>query len=406
MGRVKEAMIEAETTGFSDWHSGEKYVCSELFDDDNIKQFIKGNGVIGNCDYCGKKTKVVDVVNLARWFHEKITQYFCPLQDDNLPLAKTIYEEDGENIPGFQQIGIFATRDRAISYDSAEELLNDFISSKNFDVIKDIANCFVYDDWVNKDSFWLREDEILSICWEKFSNHVKLTKGDLPKITSKDIDDFIHDGIVSASMGLEEISSTLSKCDCYKTIKPYTTIYRCRNIKNKNEIKDQFMDMTSPPAKYAAANRMSPKGESMFYGAYNKDVCLKEAISGGTPLQALAKFRTKKEISVLDLTDLPSLSIWADYDYWAMSFLYEFRKKISENYDVYSSSRKEIEYIPTQAFTAHIRGLKYPLTGDPIEGIIYYSSKIKNEKNIVLFCDAAKSKAFVELDGNIEFLKP
>ena len=81
MGRVKEAMIEAETTRFSDWHSGEKYVCSELFDDDNIKQFIKGNGVIGNCDYCGKKTKVVDVVNLARWFHEKITQYFCPLQE-------------------------------------------------------------------------------------------------------------------------------------------------------------------------------------------------------------------------------------------------------------------------------------------------------------------------------------
>lgn len=402
MGRVKNEWIESqeysERTGLvSGIMRGEKYVCADLSDDPYVHDYILQHGRDGVCSYSGRHSKVIDIVDLAEWVIGKIKQYFHNPDEDGLYLGKSFYDDDEEVIPGWQRINGYVTRKAAEYYDSTASLLYEYGFSNRDDLTDDISGLIANNQWINIDSFDLREDEQLLLHWNRFAEKVKVQKGYTPTNMKTYIQAVADIGEQPFDMVLDDIRCAIMACRLLRTIPCHTHVYRCRNIKDKTECQT-FEQITSAPSDFAFANRMSAAGDSMFYAAFIPEVSLVEAVDKLKPIKALGEFSTKKDLLVVDLTGLPHPSLWGDYDYLSMKFLHDFSMKVSENFDDYTDKQKETEYIPTQVFTNSIRKMKDSTTGIPIDGIVYYSSKIKGEKNVVIFCNQEESKKFVCLN--------
>lgn len=396
MGRAKEMWIDSqmysERTGLvAGVEKGKKYVCADLFNDRYVQDYILQHGNDGLCSYSDKHGKVVDIVDLAEWVVGKIKLYFRNPDDDGLYLANSFYDDDKEEIPGYQRVNGYVTSAYAEHYTDTAILLWQYGFSSHPELIDDIGSLITNQQWINIDSFDLKENERMLLYWNRFAEEVKRKKGYIPtdmKTYAKAVSEI---GEMPFDMIMEDIKNAIIDCKLLTEIPCGTSVYRCRNIMNEKDCRS-FEQITSAPSEYAFANRMSVAGDSMFYAAFNPDVSLAEAVDKSKPIKALGEFTIQKDIRVINLTDLSQPSLWGDYNYASMKFLHDFSSKISENFDDYTDSQKEIEYIPTQVFTDCIRNME-----TPIEGLVYYSSKIKGEKNVVLFCNQEKSKEFVSL---------
>lgn len=392
MGRFKELMIEEEErslrTGLSyHFEKGEKFASADLSDDIYVQEYITTNGFTGTCSYTGIKTKVIDIVELSEWVVEKIRKYFRNPDDDNLYIESTFFDKDEENEEDSPIIKIdgYVTSRNALHFDETEKLLYYFDFSNNSQLIEDIANNIYNTRWINIDSCSPRKDQELNYYWDYFAKKVKETKVYLPSSVIEIKAMLDGTGEQPYDMILDDIAYILIENNCFTTLTTGMKLFRCRNINDRSEIKDAFKDMTSAPKEYAYANRMSKAGDSMFYGAFSKEVCLREAVDHNKPLQVLAKFECIQNINLVDLTKLPSPSLWGKYDMWGSYFLHLFTQKISENFETYSKTERETSYIPSQVFTDYIRRMKHPVTDQQLNGLIYYSSKIKGQQNVVLF---------------------
>lgn len=393
MGRAKERMMEEEqfmaVTGIMPDMDGKKFVCADHFDDSSIRGFIIKRGSKGVCSYCGKETVVVDVSDLAKWCHERINKYFCNPDDDALPLASSYrFDSDDKDLPtGTKELGPYLIGEDTLTFDSTEELLYNFDLTDNSDLLQDIAECFANNLWCYRDAVMLPKDDELSFSWCSFSDLVKHKRRFTFFFSA-------HFNIAERGVNgiLSELNSIIIQAGIIKKVEKGTELFRCRNLNLKSEIKDTFKDMTSPPKEYVAQCRMSPAGIPMFYGAFEKDVAEKEAIGEKEPVVAVARFKATRDLNVVDLTNIPSASIWSDFDYESIAFLREFSSLVSQPVD-----KKAIhyEYIPTQVFTDYIRYMLRTSDKEPIDGVIYESCKCRGEKNIVLFCDQEESSTFV-----------
>ena len=56
-----------------------------------------------------------------------------------------------------------------------------------------------------------------------------------------------------------------------------------------------------------------------------------------------------------------------------------------------------MKYISTQIFTEFLRFMFKTDGGTSVDGLIYGSAKVRDEKNLVLFCSNAQSKDYVSL---------
>jgi len=196
------------------------------------------------------------------------------------------------------------------------------------------------------------------------------------------------------------------------------TLYRCRDFSNQQErfcIKNcdsvidcwckqgrgkiiryhccdgnvvKFDDLTSPPSSFAKANRWSPSGISMFYGADDLTTAKKEI--GNPSFCVYGVFSSKSAIKLLDLSTIP-----ADIDFWSkdwenLKMLDSFEKELSKPI---SEKDADTAYLPTQAFAEYIR---YSETLN-VKGIIYRSAKIEEERNVVLFMNQQESRKYLKL---------
>lgn len=139
-------------------------------------------------------------------------------------------------------------------------------------------------------------------------------------------------------------------------------------------------------------NRMSEKGDMMFYGAFKESVAVAEIGVEKEQILTTAKFHTNKTFKVLNLSTLnrgglPSIF---DVEQEEKRSAWFFLKKFMENISmpVSDSDDKIKEYKPTQVFT------KYIQRKTALPGIVYPSSKfgvtddqfgVNGEHCVVLF---------------------
>lgn len=385
MGRVKELMMEMEEHNYYGFSEGEKYVCTNHFEDKYLNQYIQKKGDSGICSYCHRKGCVIDMSKLAEHIGMTISVYFNDVDSESLPLASSYYDDKSEEIPDIKRFDCFAVPEKTDVYEDTSELMDALgLHTECKDLNTDIDHIFEDNTWIKKDPFnpWWNEEKEWK--WKHFSEKVKHSYRYTFWSALYDVDI------------LTDLNNCICKCkDIFKTLPIGTLIYRTRSLNFLLDDNFGFKDITSAPDEYAGQCRMSPAGVSMFYGAFDKKTAIEESIkSKDEKYLVVGEFSTLRDLNVVNLMKLPdSLSIWMD-NWQAYAFLKAFHKDITK--PLHTGAKEEIEYVPSQIFTEYLRWIFRDKSGKNIDGLIYQSCKTK-KANIVLFCDNEISKEWIEL---------
>lgn len=386
MGRVKEMMMDWDF-GIMHTFDKDKYVCTKHFDDTYINKYIKDNAHEGTCSYCGEAhTDVLDMKSFMQYINERLSQRLCPLDDANLPLASSFYDDEEEEIPGFSRIGAFIVPNQAEQYDDVQDVINNYgLYTSNDQLNEDIESCFNEGFYTQVDVFSEDKDKELSYAWDYFSKIVKNKK----RYTFFQDPYFLRQEEWKDDV-LTEINQICGDI-LVSQLPKGTVIYRGR----PNDIgtpRTSFNELTAPPSEFAKENRMSATGISMFYGALDDKTPIQE-IRNYTPdsIIDLGEFALKRDLLVIDLFKIPKyLSFWMPKYFREYKFLKNFHMEITKPID----KNPGIEYVPTQIFTEYIRFMN----NYHIDGIIYRSS-LTGGRNVVLFYDNETSADILQLNN-------
>lgn len=174
MGQAKRLWMELEERG--DWPSDSlrgKNVCSHHFEDKYLKKMVTDKGHQGTCSYCGRKGAVRDMYELGEDIAWKVGLYFADPSEADLMLAKNFYDDDEEDIPGFQRVGDFVIPEENTVYESSHEMMFYLgLYTDNDELNEDISDIFTTDTWVSKDIYEEDQTVHLAVLWEKFCKDV------------------------------------------------------------------------------------------------------------------------------------------------------------------------------------------------------------------------------------------
>jgi hypothetical protein len=150
---------------------------------------------------------------------------------------------------------------------------------------------------------------------------------------------------------------------------------------------------TAPRDAAIYPNRMSPAGIPMFYAALDEDTAVVETFDpsrSGKHEIALARFRSIRPLTFLDLTSLPEIP--SDFDrenhgaQQPLRFLWSFARELA--HPVARDERAHTEYVPTQVVTEFIRHRFRPVDDGPtLDGVLYSSSKERGSVAVVVFAN-------------------
>lgn len=393
MGLVKNFLIGLEDKG--DWPYGlqNKKVCTHHFDDRYVNEMIVEYGEEGKCSYCGKQDVVCTMQRFMEQVSWKIHMYFDSLDSADLYLASGFYDDDNEVIPGYKRIGEYVVPEEAEYYSSTRNLLDDIgLDSDNEQLNKDIEDVFTTNEWIEKDI--LHEDyrRVLLDKWKAFAKAVTHAR----RYTFLALPDFLPLVLEEKTDKETDILSSLRNLiitqNLINTLPTGSVLYRARRVDDINKVFD-FNDITAAPDDVATVNRMSPAGISLFYASYDERTAINECVGDKKKALLVGKFSTKKDLRVLDLTQIPGPSFWIN-NWQENQFLHNFHSEITKKLD--SKDTNQLQYIPTQVFTEYLRFLFVDDAGGKLDGMIYGSSKTK-EQNIVLFCNQKESAEFLDL---------
>lgn len=396
MGLVKEMMIQMEEDrirGYSVPDMGEKFLCTHHFSNPYLSGFIATNGVSGYCSYCGHEGTVIDLAVFVEYIGKRLAEYLEDINDAGLFLESMLYDDDDEEIPGLiRRCGYIAPAD-ADFYESTEEAMVDFDLVPDSDSLyEDIASNLYLGDKIRRDPTSPLLSDELSFLWHQFSSLVRYRQR-YTFFRSSLFQEDLRQSSNALSDILAELSGLVQLVE--RTLPMGSRLYRCRPAMPSDTI-EGFNDVTAPPAKFAKANRLSPTGISMFYGSFDEDTPLAETLNYANTSQVIYRgaFKTKKDLSVIDLCRIPKIDFWMPSGWQEYSFLHDFHEEISK--PIGKEDNPDIEYIPSQIFTEYLRHLCKASSGEPYDGIIYQSSLTKKE-NIVLFFDNKSSASILEL---------
>jgi len=354
----------------------DKYVCNDHINDDAIRTFIIEYSEKGICSYCSRKTQVALVKDVIKFIKGGIFHFYGDANDEGVS-----YESEEGGYYG------------AATYDTDEMLEDAGLEVDNDLLRKDIFHAFGYNTWCDKDPYADRENVELSYNWKEFKQVVK-HRSRYVFLGSKQF----QTGTKSLPVDeiLNDIGRRIDDLDLFKWLCPGTILYRCRQH-SIAEVLTSAKQLTSPPDDKAIfPNRMSPAGISMFYCAFDKRTCHLETVDPSNISKekvTTGVFKNKKQLYLLDLTNLPELPSIFDpkrrKHYYSIVFLHDFVRDLTQ--PVSKDGRQHIDYVPTQIVTEYFRYTYTDLTGASIDGIQYPSSKIDGKNACVLFYDHPQS---------------
>jgi hypothetical protein len=162
-------------------------------------------------------------------------------------------------------------------------------------------------------------------------------------------------------------------------------LYRARTALSESEAAQwvHAAELGPPPADRAAANRMSPAGISIFYGATDRATAIAEAGSHTSYRYVVtAEFTPTRPIRLIDLTNIPQPPSIFDpagrVQYFGLRFLQQFVGDVTLPVEL--DGREHIDYVPTQVFTEyvryafpeHVEVLMFPSTQGPGNNVVVF----------------------------------
>lgn len=374
MGRAKEYYYSQLDRGYFD--IGEKYVCSNCFDDYAISDFIKEIVEKKKCDYCGRKSS---------------KPIAAPIDEVLELIMNGIHSEWGH------------PEDEGVAWESREggwqgkvidsyDLIMDqqIIPTENEEILNDVIGAIEGNQWCQKDFYELPPKEVLKYGWSNFARNVKHSVRYFFNQPKDDPEGYMgHEEIPTHAM-LDVLSNVILEANLIQTLKKGKNIFRVR-IHDPKKVYSTAKELGPPKiAKYS--NRMSPAGIAMFYGAFDPKTAMVETFEKGhkkPKSSTMATFKTVYDIRILDLTKLPGVPSLFDESKRGIRpgimFLYSFVEDVSK--PITKDGMEHIEYVPTQIFTEYFRHIFHDKDQNKIDGILYKSSKRNGGIACVLFME-------------------
>ena len=237
--------------------------------------------------------------------------------------------------------------------------------------------------WIPRDHKSGSRIEQLTYSWEAFKQLVKYemryffaTRTTGPG----DPDDMTAGQLLKAVSDLGENHPAVWPAPCP------TPLFRARMATSESEASNWLhaSDIGPPPPERAAANRMSPAGISIFYGATDRVTAIAEAGAHAAHRYVVTgEFTPTREIRLIDLTNLPGLPSIFDAashrELFVLRFLQKFIHDITLPVEL--DGREHIDYVPTQVFTEYFR---YAFPGR-VDGLMFPSAQGPGDNVAVFF---------------------
>jgi len=398
MSRIKDYLMDIEEGRIVPGELQDKCVCSNHFLDKELQGIIKKERHRGKCSYCGERGTVMDMPDFLKMVRKKLDSEFDDVDNAMLPLERTVFEDDEEDVPYFTRFHGYAAPTYSERYEDTGEVISELLEITEPEALfDDVVSALPEHGWISKDPFVASLDDELNIKWKHFAEMVK-HKQRFTFLANKEFDgrpSKYDNGLFDI---LTELGSMIHQFDICKDLDKDTVIYRARPI--EKDTPKTFDEITCPPDDFAKQNRMSPAGVSMFYGTFDEETARKESTpqSGhdGKGRFLIGEFKQKRELQLIDLTALPKASFWHQKRETreALAFMHIFHNEITKR--ITPDDRIHTEYVPSQVFTEYLRYM-FKLEGEiDVDGLIYKSS-VNDSKCVVLFCDQKGSKEFLEL---------
>ena len=370
MGRAKAWMMEQEERGYS---AADGDICSECVTDPFLAKWIEDNATGTVCRFCGRE----EDEPVAASFDDFVGVVIGGIGFDwSHPDSEGIMYVSAED--GYQ----------AAVYD-IYDVLDGYEISDVAEVVQALTDSIDDNGWVERDYYIGDKSQRLRWGWDSFKY---VTKHQTRYLFLKSKAD---DGSsVPPSQMLDEIgaviASDLGDFDFVKILKQDIDLIRIRIAPVAVE---RAADIGSPPEEFAIqANRMSPAGVPMFYGAYQLDTAKAETLDPGQhegQIMSIGTFRAVRDLQVLDLANLPDIPSVFDvenhYLIHPLRFLHAFAEDIAK--PIERDGREHIEYVPTQIVTEYFRRVFRGPDKASLDGIIYRSARHVGGNAFVLFCE-------------------
>ncbi|SMN14906.1 hypothetical protein CRYPA_1043 [uncultured Candidatus Thioglobus sp.] len=364
--------LEEQERGYSS--NEEKTVCSNCFDEYGLKQFIEEHQTHSSCSYCETDNEVAA----------------CELDSLIEHILTSIHLEWGH--PADEGLRWEGGWQFSTVYDIWDLLDNIGLDNIHGDTYEDICNSIHNQEWCERNPGSLSTDRTLFFGWQNFCAFIKnKARYVFFKAKNPDYDEDQHDEMDPVNI-LDALETIINKIGLVEEISVDTQIHRVRVV-NPDDNLETAQELGSPPNEFATmANRMSPAGISMFYGAFDVETAIKETYEPGEIEKKAVSgiFEPIKPLSVIDLSEklyIPSLFDEHERDNRDyMRFLFDFVSDFTR--PIERSDRAHIDYVPTQVVTEYIRYLFKSEKENQIDGIMYPSSKNDGKKAIVIFANS------------------
>ena len=376
MGFYKNYLTEITSRGYK---NSDKNVCSKCVGDKYLYGMIRSKGICGTCSFCHKKRNVLPMNNILEVISRTIRQNYVPAE------GNAIYDSEEKQWMDCEHV--------IDGYDFIYDELNTYLESNNDEFLKELLEKLVFEDRMRKSQFSESQEQIDMMEWNKYCSLVRDTS-----LSAEQIIGLINNKNISEMpINLKNIHITLNMIYDYckelglvrilggiNSKKKSVPVYRCVNFL---PIGQTFEDLSfipaslvgTAPARNVADNRMSEKGDMMFYGADNIATACKEVGTNGKHPEypaTVGEFYANKNFRILDLSYIPFKSLPSIFDIDNMSkrnawfFLREFVDQISEaRRESGNDNDYDKFYKPTQVFT------KYIQRNTTLNGLKFKSSK-------------------------------
>ncbi len=353
MGFWKNRAIEEGNQG---WDFTDGSVCGGCVEDDALRTILRENENAGlRCDFCSSVPAApLDML---------VEAFVNGLRNE--------YENALEGVPWDSREGGFQW---PLKWDNTWELVYDFSCVFSSDELLEAVGAAVHDiTWVEKDFITRRSDDVMIEAWGRFCEAVKHKTRFVVWLLQPDDDDLAPGEIPPAKI-LEYVTPLFERLNLVRTLPAGYRVWRARTH-CKSPLKHTASELGTVPKELALnANRMSPAGIPIFYGAVDADTAVAEVTyaSDDTHL-TWYQLELTADLQVVDLTRLPPEPSMFDPKLGSMRrqirFLNMFVQQLSDRVE---TEHEQIDYVPTQIVTEyllHVHG-----GGDRVRGLVYESS--------------------------------
>lgn len=349
--------------GEYDVAESEKRVCHWCIGNKALSRYIRSNGEMKRCDYCGRRRLSIPFDEFVDVIMDGISYAYSRAVDE-LPVEHGNY------------IGKTYSSDELI-YDE----LSDEINPQNERILDDIVDLMPDEIWCDADPFDNEVEDLDFYSWEAFCKMVRQKmRFVFYRVNTEDDDPNDPIGI------LDRIARYTQETKLTRRIDKHTKLFRCRTFSDDKWSADPG-DYAPPKPEKAVPGRMNASGIEMLYLTLEEETAQKEAYNPNREYAVVVLYRVEDPIYVLDLSRLDTMDLPSIFDRerretaHATKFLKRFaddisRPKVNEDTDT--------EYVPTQIVTEFFRYVR-PKDRDRYDGILYKSTQNPGGKCLVLF---------------------